>query len=107
MNARTVITQRTVSVTMCQYDRCSRRVLNLLVLRSESMSMIRRCIATRDLTSSSWAMSEVIAPSSGCISWFVTMAPWSGTYSFVWLIVTWVLPIMSGSVWNLSVVSRY
>jgi len=33
MNARTVITQRTVSVTRCQYDRCSRRVVIVLVLR--------------------------------------------------------------------------
>jgi len=92
-------------VTGCQYERCSRRVVILLVLRSESMS-IRRGIATRDLTSSSWAISEGIA-SSACSSWFVTMATWCGTYSFVGSIVACVLPIMLGSVWSLSVVSRH
>ena len=94
-------------MTRCQYDRCSRRVVILFVLRSESMSMIRRGIATRDLTSSSWAISEGIVSSSACSSWFVTMATWSGTYSFVGSIVAWVLPIMSGSAWNLSMVSRH
>jgi len=107
MNARTVITQRTVSVIRCQHDRSSRRVVILLVLRSESMSMIRRGVATRDLTSSSWAISEGIASLSACSSWFATTATWSGAYSFVGSIVAWVLPIMSGSVWNLSVVSRH
>ena len=51
------------------------------------MSIIRRGIGIQDLTPSSWAISAGIASSSVCSSWFVTMATWSGTYSFVGSIV--------------------
>ena len=55
---------------------------------------------TKRNTLSSWTLSEGIASSCACSSWFVPMATLSGTYSFVGSTVAWCCPLcqaMSGT----------
>jgi len=98
-----VITPSDISVIRCQMNRCSWRSRVRLVLRRECISTTLRGVASRDVLSLRRWISEGIASWS---SWLVAMGIRSGTHSPVASSVNFVVPNISGGVWNWSVVRK-